>query len=528
MRSMRLGKIIIFILMISLINPNSNAADLNPIPGKKCSKLNTQVRLKTKIFTCIKSGKYIVWSVGKEIKNKESNQVRAKTESETKQVDKLPQNTSSTEVIKQTETLQISNSPQPLSVCRIPDQSPQGNRKEGPSIAYPVPTGSKYAQIPNKGQIKVAIVPIDFPDVQGIDQPEAIYRNELTVIDEWIKWYSNGQSYFSWEAGKKWIRAPKESSEYVAMDTPNFDRGNPIPGSRVGREINSVQIASEFYDLAAKELDLSKIHAVLFVYPKNIVNIYDLIVRNASDQGIGNPAKPNFKPQLIDERLLKTWIMSTGAMIYRNEYPLWSWMLHEILHNLGLQGHAPNQGSPLGIMTNQWGASFALNAWDTTILDWQRENDVYCIKKDELKTSSKIMLVPLERELVGNKSIMVKLSDAQVLVIESHRRDKWSSGHLNFPGLPESFKGLVVYKVDTTKTPLYGVVEPDGSSWRDSSEAFAYYIRNPGVSHGYLNTRYGRLDLNFVIYEGEFLTTNGIRIELNKSSDFDTVEIAIA
>lgn len=506
---------LVFALLLSIMSHASAAVK----PGTTCKKVGLITLENGKKFTCIRSGKKLIWNKGV---------LFPVPQSPASQLEPQPTPNTPGNPSKQTteaEILKISSSPENLNICRIPDQSPLSNRKEGPVIAYPVPTGAKYAQIPNNGEIRAAIIPIDFSDAPGRDSPQSIYENELKVIDEWMKWYSNSQSYFKWQVGKKWIRAPRPSQDYVALDTPSFDRGNPIAGTSVGREINSVQIASEFYDLAAKDFDLSNLHTVLFLYPKDISNIYDLIVRNASDQGLGDPRKSSFQPKIIDQRLLKTWIMGTGGLIYRNGYPLWSWMVHEILHNLGLQGHAPNQGSPLGIMTNQWGSSFALNAWDTAILDWQRENDVFCIKRENITQKTEVMLSPLEREEVGNKSIMIKLSQTQVLVIESHRRDKWSNGYLNFPGLPTDFKGITIYKVDTTKTPLYGIVEEDGSAWKDSSDAFAYYIRNNDVSHGYLNGPHGRLDLNFVMYAGESLVTNGVKISLTKSSKYDTVSI---
>lgn len=487
--------------------------------GAPCKRVNQVIDDNNQKFRCTKKGNKKVWIKFKTIEAVKTPVIpSAPTET-------AAQESAKTEPGTSVETLQISVSPRDLATCRIPDQSPLGNRKEGPSIAYPVPTGAKYAQIPSRGEIRAAIIPIDFPDVPGKENPESIYELELKVIDDWMRWYSNGTSFFKWELGKKWLRAPRPSYDYVALDTPQFSQGNPIPGTKVGREINSVQIASEFYDLAAKDIDLRNLHTVLFLYPRDIQNIYDLIVRNASDQGLGDPSKAGFQPKVIDSRLLKVWIMSTGSFLYRNGYPLWSWVVHEVLHNLGLQGHAPNQGSILGIMTNQWGASFALNAWDTTVLDWQRPADVYCLEKQDLSIKRSVMLSPLEREEEGNKSVMIKLSSKEVLVIESHRRDKWSSGHLDFPGLPNDFKGIVVYKVDTSKTPLYGIVEPDGNDWKDSSEAFAYYIRKETISRGYLNTRFGRLDLNFVLQEGESISTNGVRIYLEKSSRYDTVNI---
>jgi hypothetical protein len=200
--------------------------------------------------------------------------------------------------------------------------------------------------------------------------------------------------------------------------------------------------------------------------------------------------------------------------------------LHENLHNQGLQGHAPNNGYNLGIMTNQYGLSLPLSSWDTLIIDWQRENQFYCLQKENVKPTN-IVLSPLEREEIGTKAIMIKLSKSQILVIESRRRDKWSSGYKGFPGLPEGFYGVVTYKVDTTANPLYGVMEPDGPDWKDSSPAYAYYIRNLDVDHGSVKgaPQSGPIDMNFFLYEGESLTTNGIKITLVKSGDHDEVRI---
>jgi hypothetical protein len=133
----------------------------------------------------------------------------------------------------------------------------------------------------------------------------------------------------------------------------------------------------------------------------------------------------------------------------------------------------------------------------------------------------------MEREEIGTKAIMIKLSNTQVLVIESRRKDKWSSGSRLYPGLPDGFYGVIVYKVDTTAKPLYGIMEPDGPNWQDSSDAYAYLIRNLNVDHGYTPgaPQSGPIDMNFVMYEGESLTTNGIKISLVKSGDHDEVKI---
>jgi hypothetical protein len=418
-------------------------------------------------------------------------------------------------------------SPQDASICRLEDQS-STKRPVGPSIAYPVPTGQINAMHPRVGPIKVIILPVDFSDSVGVGKPSAIYAPEIERINLWMKWYSNGQSWFEFQTHDDWIRAPRPSFDYVAEDTPGFQSGNPVPGSKIGRQINSSHVASEFLDISEKFYSLSGVTSIWIIYPKDIVNIYDSIVANTNNQGTGSPRAGTYKPEFFDGRLTNKWVTSVGGWLYRNPFPIWAHFVHENLHNIGIQGHGPNQGYQLGIMTNQGGMSLPLSAWDQLVLGWDLQDDIYCTKKENID-SVEVKLSPLEREEIGTKSVMIKLSNREVLVIESRRRDDWSSTDNQNPGLPLGFYGLVVYKVNTAAEPMYGIVEPDGKDWQDKSEAYAYFIRNQEVSHGYLSAANNYpgppIDMNFVIYKGETLKTNGLEISLVNSGDHDTVRV---
>jgi hypothetical protein len=128
---------------------------------------------------------------------------------------------------------------------------------------------------------------------------------------------------------------------------------------------------------------------------------------------------------------------------------------------------------------------------------------------------------------------MIRLSEYEVLVVESRRDDKWvnklvSSTIINAgpDGRSKEFNGLVVYKVDVSKVEPYGVIEKQGSQWKDSSTAFAYYIRNSIPSKGFSTYKGSEpFDLNFMIYQGESLTYRGVKISLLTSDDHDKVLI---
>lgn len=416
-------------------------------------------------------------------------------------------------------------SPELLSVCRLPDASTTG-RPDGPSIAYPIPEGKLYTSIPRAGAIKEVIIPIDFSDSPGLTRPSSLYKPMMQNVDAWIKWYSHGKSHYEWQVVDQWIRAPLPSSEYVPADSKAPTNPDTPASFHTGRSISSTAIATEVLNVAEKYFNYKGINSIYILYPPNVQNIWSGISKLGDFQMSNDPTLPAGTLQIKDDRLKGVWISASGYREYLYNFPQWAFLLHENLHNQGLQGHAPNQGTPLGMMTNQYGKSMALNSWDSTIIDWQLPTDVYCVKKENLKPTN-IVMSPLEREEVGTKSIMIRLSATQALVIESHRRDRWSQGTNGYPGLPAGFYGLVVYKVDTTKSAQYGVAEQDGAAWQDKSDGFAYYLRNQNVSHGYIpgNQVNPPFDLNFVMYRGESLTTNGVKISLVRSGDHDTVSI---
>ena len=147
--------------------------------------------------------------------------------------------------------------------------------------------------------------------------------------------------------------------------------------------------------------------------------------------------------------------------------------------------------------------------------------------------SLNLTLVPNEREQQGLNSIMVKLSDTKMLVVESHRSDKWS------PGLEKGFYGVMVSVLDMTATPTWG-----------GEEGFSKYLKVDNANHGQhkpIGTKiqgfpdyqgnYGLVngygiandqiywDLNYMMYLGESITFENIKVSLIATGDNDTVKV---
>jgi len=410
------------------------------------------------------------------------------------------------QVSKRVKDLPPQPSPEPFTTCRVPEQIKTriDNWNATLSITYPI-TKSTMNPI---GASNYLFFPIDFADAVGTGSPEKMLQPEIKKIDEWLSWYSNDKASIRIDYPKNWVR-----SSYLASDLITFrDPGNP--GNTKGK-LSDVQLIEALLSDVEKLYDLSKYQGVYFLPSMAAKTLEHGVFLNNTFR----TSKGTF---------------TGGGYVYANtaferEEFIWAFIMHDFLHSYGLALHAPDQDLPFGIQSSAIG-SLGLNEWDSMALDWTLPEDVYCVSKENLK-SAEVTLVPIEREQEGVQSIMIKLSASKVLVIESHRRDKWGTKLL--PG----FYGVTTFLVDTS-------VQNDRSKPDSENTRFANYLLNPSTNHGKLVNRRPweeidkngvrttgwvtepTWDLNYVLYQGESFTTNGIKISLIKSGDNDTVRIS--
>jgi hypothetical protein len=455
--------------------------------GASCTKAGSTSTSAGKTFTCVKSGKKLLWDKGVTI---------AKPASQPS-VSPSPTPEQSGSGVSPVTFL---NSPEPLNNCRVPDAR-KTKMNVPQAITYPVTSGMQPVTIPNTGAINVAIIPIDFSDVPGTQSPASIIDPEIAQSKKWIEQFSNGKSTYNFQTTNKWIRAAKASNFYIW--THPGHSGNPISGSIGGPERSAVAIATELMQSAEKDFDYRNLNIVFFVYPKNVVNIYDAVTQ--------------FGPVQTNIGTVNIQINATGAWLYQSNFPIWAWFIHENMHPTGLAGHAPNDGSTFNIMTNQAGASLVLDTWDQATLDWQAENEIYCVSKENL-TMIDIPIQSLESlSTIGTKAIFLKLSPQEVLVIESRKYDYWSQGWNGYPGLPKDFHGLLVYLVNTS-VDMNRV---------ESTGGFAVYQTDPNLDNGIYRGPYSpEFKLNSVIKEGQVMQSSGISIKLLKAGETDIVRIS--
>ena len=155
-----------------------------------------------------------------------------------------------------------------------------------------------------------------------------------------------------------------------------------------------------------------------------------------------------------------------NILFMRGQLP-WAFWVHELLHGIGIAGHAPGgeEGIPLGIMENQMLGSYSINAWEQFILGWLPDPQIYCIAPEKV-AGQIVALSPMEHEDSATKGVVIPLTDHSGIVIQSHREDTWSSKQPAYT-FPDNFSGVVVYLVDTKngnfRSKGYGVDTPENS-----------------------------------------------------------------
>ena len=459
-----------FLVVFSLHQQTASAA--TPKAGSSCKKIGQTINFGSSQLECrwIANGKKVYFQISKKVKD-----------------------------------LPPIQSPEPFTTCRVPDQirTKIDNWTAPLSIAYP----SVKSTLNPAGSNSYLFFPIDFADAVGTGSPEKILKPEVAKINEWFSWYSNGKASIKIDYPKNWVRSSYRASELITFRDPG-NPGNPKD------KLSDARLIGALLSDVEKIYDLSKYQGVYFMPSMSAKTLQHGVFLNNTFQ----TSKGTF---------------TGGGYIYantafeRDEF-IWAFVMHDFLHSFGLALHAPDQQLPFGMQSSPTGG-LGINEWDSMSLDWTLPEDVYCVSKENLKTAE-VTLVPIEREQEGVQSIMIKLSASRVLVIESHRRDKWGTKFA--PG----FYGVTTFLVDTS-------VQNDPSKPDSETTRFANYLLNPATKHGKIVERRPweeidkngvrttgwvtepTWDLNYVLYQGESFTTNGIKITLVKSGDNDTVRV---
>jgi len=360
------------------------------------------------------------------------------------------------------------------SLCKLSDQRTVKNPPQF-SVGFPMNTEN----IPASGPIKIAFIPIDFADVAGSYAPLSKAQADMDILSKWVTVMSGGKSSIDWVIHNSWLRASKTSSSYLKTVEDS--------------------IAQEAFNLADPYINFSGVHTAIVYVPSNIGGGY------SAGSGI-NLENRNFS---TNEGSVKN-VMSAGAYFYRADKNVWGGWAHMLGHGLGLVDYyvrswSGDSAQPMHgweIMSSQDGPTQSLAAWNRWLLGWLANDQVYCIPKSSL-TSAEVVLVPINREIVGYKAVIIPLTATTVLVVESRRGETYDSQ------LGSGAYGVIAYTVDTTV---------DGGNGLAEVQVPAAHATDLRTAHGFVK--------DALILMGESITVSGVTVRLVNSGDFDTVQIS--
>ena len=429
-----------------LLNPASAAVKA----GTACTKAGlTSVSAGIK-YTCIKSGKKLVWDKGVKISSTGSAPAPAPKPSASSNV----ANVQIPEVSPETEFA-------PASDCKIVKG---GNN---PDIFTGFPRDQKY--IPSSGNRKSIVFFVDFPDLPA--DPRAITVWKQTLIPYAQKAFmamSYGKYQLAYEMNEKFFHLSIPYASYIKNEAGN------LPGSVPAQALDTNKLLNDALRIADPEIDFSQ---------------YDFV----------NVVTPTFKPKTeggasggggfnVDG---KTSFLATLGPIdeYLDDATKKNWLLHETGHLLGLNHIYAGAKGPAGwdVMGNVFGNDDLLG-WNKFVLGWIGDNQVHCIVTP-LEKESIHLLTPVGTESNSTKLAIIKLSQTKAIVVEVRRKT-------DIDNLSQADSGVIVYTLDTTVPDNQGAIN---------------IVSNP-MKYGF-DTRRNRVLLGSMDV-GESVTTQGFTVRV--------------
>lgn len=372
---------------------------------------------------------------------------------------------------------------QSVELCKVQQVNyQQGELKTG----FPTPVPSYKGQ----GIVKWALVPLDFSDLPG--EPNFMDRVsiEMQSASDWADNTSEGKFKIEWQVFDKWVRLPGTSKDYLIP--PESNGGFIAPDQQ--------RFWQRAIAEADKYVDFTGVQAVQFILPagQQIVkygikgnNWYDVVKNYTTNEGtkidlFSIPSTINDEP-------------NSG----RN---YWAWWMYHFMGGLGIAKYGGSTATELHTYLIQGSTEGAreLGGWTRFLVGWMPESRVYCRQASDV-SSLEMTLIPLtENNQQGIKLAVFPLSKTKTLILESRRVTKFSCT------TPTERNGVLAYVYDSTLGHMsehFIAIAPPGRP-NESASCFASQSRD------------------LLLHEGDTVTYEEITIEILAHGDFDRVRIS--
>jgi len=431
------AKLICTSLMLALATGPSlgNVAQAAQVKvGAPCSKVNAQVSHKGKTYVCARVKGKLVWTL-----------------------------------LKPAIADNYQSAVSDLDSCRLQEtQNLTGAGAKG----FPM-----RGTLPTLGDLKIAIIPVDFANAPGSGRPIDLFADDLPEITAWSEFFSRGKlTYRPHLTSSTWLRAPKGADWYVCVECQK--------GASESKQPMAVGL-QELVDLADPTFDFSDTDFVYFLFP------YEAEAKFGTSmyfhQATINSAEGPQRVAVYGER-------GGSSQPEANLGRVWSHLIHEVLHFQGWIGHGPYNDT--SIMTNQNGASRAVTSWEAFMAGWFESKEVVCLDAASLSTPIYITMSSLDLMESKPVSVMVRLSDEELLIIERRSSGKYSdfAGSTNYRGQLTSLNHFTAYRVNVND-PYQRV---DGRDFADIGPNFWGYVLENGQLRIKRSVTYKEVNLSVV------------------------------
>lgn len=397
---MRKGIIGLSLLLTLSLIPAYSATP--PKAGSVCSKQGLTKTFQGKRYTCIKSGKNLIWNKGVLVKD------AAPVTTPTPIASTTPNSSSSATSSPSNQAIPISA---PVDLCELREIS--NARQNGLISGFP----RKETYLPKKGTIRVALIPIDWSDLPGESDWENRVQEQVQLFNDYWRMMSGESLKFVWTTQKTWIRLPGSSADYA------------VPYSEAMPD--TVNFFSKVVPVVDKVFDFSNIDIVQFIAPKN-----QNIIPETTQSFPWNAKSYPFKDGKVQAMTI------VGKFFDQKPRTYWSYWAHELGHVLELAHLGPGRGDyPMygyEMMGAQDGPSRSLSGWMRFLAGWLTPEQVFCLTKDSI-SNTRISLKTLDSEGSGIRLVVIPLSSSEGIIIESRRETK-------FDVQDSSRNGILVYK----------------------------------------------------------------------------------
>jgi M6 family metalloprotease-like protein len=372
--------------------------------GEACSKLNTTSITGSKKFTCIKSGKKLIWNKGVAVGSK-----------------------STTPIAKIPDPVVTDNSTYlSISECKL---ARVGNNSD---LYIGFPRDAKYP--PAVGDRKTVVLFVDFADLSPNPKAFSEMKNvQIPHAEKTFEMISYGKYRLKFDLVEKVYRLPSTSDSYLKAGFENHPLGKPM------RAMDHQKVISETVKAADADIDFSKYDFLNIITPdwKEIVEP-------------GASGAPNLN---VDG---KTFFLSNSGppSEYIGDPTKINFTTHEIGHIIGLTHIYDNYNQKYSATWDFMGATFAMTdliGWNKFFLSWIDDSQVNCLSSDST-TQSVHLLTSVGSSTPGTKMVIIKLSPTTALGIENRRQT-------GLDKLKSSDEGVIVYKIDTTKVDGTGAIQ---------------------------------------------------------------------